>query len=187
MFEPNRPRPDAARSGGLGRRFAATAVRASTGSACAAPHHRVPQVPGHDRLGSPGGPGRSSGLRQLRHPQDPGHRKLLADHPRLRMPFTPTYSSWMNQVQRLFAYITDELVGRGDHRSVQALEADIRAWVKARSRPGTTTRSPSSGPNRRGDRYLNRTTHAQCHGRGTPEGRPVLRETTGRKGNRIGR
>src|SRR6478736_3200107 len=55
----------------------------------------------------------------------------LADHPRVHMHFTPTYSSWINQVERWFAYITDQLIRRGDHRSVQALEADIRAWVKA--------------------------------------------------------
>ena len=47
------------------------------------------------------------------------------------MHFTPTYSSWINQVERWFGHITDQLIRRGDHRSVQALEADIRAWVKA--------------------------------------------------------
>jgi len=61
----------------------------------------------------------------------PAIRKWLADHPRFHMHFTPTYSSWINQVERWFAYITDQLIRRGDHRSVQALEADIRAWVKA--------------------------------------------------------
>jgi hypothetical protein len=45
--------------------------------------------------------------------------------------FTPTSSSWVNQVERWFAYITDELICRGSHASVQALEADIRAWVDA--------------------------------------------------------
>ena len=39
--------------------------------------------------------------------------------------------SWLNQVERWFAYLTDDLLRRGDHRSVQALEADIRDWVKA--------------------------------------------------------
>jgi transposase len=61
----------------------------------------------------------------------PAIKKWLADHPRFHMHFTPTYSSWINQVERWFAYITDQLIRRGDHRSVQALEADIRAWVKA--------------------------------------------------------
>ena len=55
----------------------------------------------------------------------------LARHPRFHVHFTPTSSSWVNQVERWFAYITDELIRRGSHASVQALEADIRAWVDA--------------------------------------------------------
>jgi len=55
----------------------------------------------------------------------------LGNHPRFHTHFTPTYSSWINQVERLFAYITTDLLQRSDHRSVQALEADIRNWVKA--------------------------------------------------------
>ncbi len=55
----------------------------------------------------------------------------LAKHPRFHMHFTPTYSSWINQVERFFAYVTADLLQRSDHRSVQALEADIRRWVKS--------------------------------------------------------
>src|SRR3954469_6209598 len=55
----------------------------------------------------------------------------LERHPRFHMHFTPTYSSWINQVERFFAYVTTDLLQRSDHRSVQALEADIRAWIKA--------------------------------------------------------
>ena len=43
----------------------------------------------------------------------------------------PTGSSWINQVERWFGFITAQLIRRGSHRSVQALEADIRAWVTA--------------------------------------------------------
>jgi len=57
--------------------------------------------------------------------------RWLEGHPRFHMHFTPTYSSWINQVERLFAYVTADLLQRSDHRSVQALEADIRNWVKA--------------------------------------------------------
>ena len=46
------------------------------------------------------------------------------------MHYTPTNSSWINQVERWFAYLTSDLLQRGDHRSVQVLEADIRSWVK---------------------------------------------------------
>jgi transposase len=55
----------------------------------------------------------------------------LAKHPRFHMHYTPTYSSWTNQVERFFGYITTDLLQRSDHRSVQALEADIRAWIAA--------------------------------------------------------
>jgi transposase len=61
----------------------------------------------------------------------PAIKKWLEAHPRFHMHYTPTYSSWLNQVERLFAYLTDDLLRRSDHRSVQALEKDIRTWVQA--------------------------------------------------------
>jgi len=60
--------------------------------------------------------------------KSPAIKSWLAAHPRFHMHFTPTYSSWLNQVERWFAYLTADLLIRGDHRSVQALEADLRAW-----------------------------------------------------------
>ncbi len=60
----------------------------------------------------------------------PAVRAWLGQHPRFHVHYTPTYSSWINQVERIFAYLTADLLQRSDHRSVQALEADIRAWVK---------------------------------------------------------
>jgi len=60
--------------------------------------------------------------------KSPAIKNWLAAHPRFHMHFTPTYSSWLNQVERWFAYLTADLLIRGDHRSVQALEADLRAW-----------------------------------------------------------
>jgi len=61
----------------------------------------------------------------------PSVKTWLAAHPRFHMHFTPTYSSWINQVERLFAEVTRDLLQRSDHRSVQALEKDLRAWVTA--------------------------------------------------------
>ncbi|MGC5249660.1 IS630 family transposase [Gordonia sp. DT219] len=55
----------------------------------------------------------------------------LAKHPRFHMHFTPTYSSWLNQVERFFAEVTRDLLQRSHHRSVQALEKDLRQWVAA--------------------------------------------------------
>jgi transposase/transcriptional regulator with XRE-family HTH domain len=62
--------------------------------------------------------------------KSPAVTTWLTDHPRFHMHYTPTYSSWINQVERWFAYLTSDLLQRGDHRSVQALEADIRSWTK---------------------------------------------------------
>jgi DDE superfamily endonuclease len=57
-------------------------------------------------------------------------RDWLARHPRFRLHFTPTGSSRINQVERWFGFLTDQTVRRGVHKSVQALEADIRAWIE---------------------------------------------------------
>ena len=53
----------------------------------------------------------------------------LAAHPRFHLHFTPTSSSWLNQVERWFGLLTDKQLRRGAHKSVQALEKDIRDWI----------------------------------------------------------
>jgi transposase len=55
----------------------------------------------------------------------------LTRHPRFHMHFTPTYSSWLNQVERWFGLLTDKKLRRGTHTSVPALEKDIREWITA--------------------------------------------------------
>jgi transposase-like protein/transposase/transcriptional regulator with XRE-family HTH domain len=60
----------------------------------------------------------------------PAINDWLARHPRFHMHFTPTGSSWMNQVERWFGFLTDQLLRRGVHKSVQALEKDVREWIK---------------------------------------------------------
>src|SRR6266702_1417 len=39
-------------------------------------------------------------------------------------------SSWINQVERSFGYMTAQIIRRGVHKSMQALQADIRAWIE---------------------------------------------------------
>jgi transposase len=56
------------------------------------------------------------------------HRWLLR-HPRFHLHFTPTYSSWINQVERWFAALTDKQIRRGSHRSTRALEDAIRLYL----------------------------------------------------------
>ena len=64
----------------------------------------------------------------------------LTRHPRFHVHFTPTGSSWINQVERWFGLLTDKLIRRGVHTSVQALEKDIQDWIRtwnANPRPFT--------------------------------------------------
>ena len=56
--------------------------------------------------------------------------KWLAAHPRFHLHFTPTSSSWLNQVERWFALLTDRQLRRGVHKSLQSLEKDIRTWIQ---------------------------------------------------------
>jgi transposase len=59
----------------------------------------------------------------------PTVRRWLARHPRFVLHFTPTSSSWINLVERWFGELTTKLLRRGQHRSVRALNADIRNWI----------------------------------------------------------
>jgi len=60
----------------------------------------------------------------------PAIKRWLLAHPRFQLHFTPTSSSWLNLVERWFAELTTKLLKRGTHRSVAALNADIRAWMR---------------------------------------------------------
>ncbi|MGW0067947.1 IS630 family transposase [Streptosporangium sandarakinum] len=59
----------------------------------------------------------------------PAIRTWLVAHPRFHLHFTPTGSSWLNLVERWFAELTNKQIRRGVHKSVQALEKDIRDWI----------------------------------------------------------
>jgi transposase len=59
----------------------------------------------------------------------PAVKAWLARHPRFHLHFTPTSSSWINQVERWFGFLTEQKIKRGAHKSVRALENDIRAWI----------------------------------------------------------
>ena len=53
----------------------------------------------------------------------------LARRPRWHIHFIPTYSSWLNQVERFFGHITEKAIRRGSFRSVKELVAKIDHFV----------------------------------------------------------
>jgi transposase len=59
----------------------------------------------------------------------PEIHRWLVRHPRFHLHFTPTYSSWMNLVERWFAELTNKWLRRGTHRSTKELEASINGWI----------------------------------------------------------
>lgn len=61
----------------------------------------------------------------------PAIKRWLARHPRFHFHFTPTYSSWLNQVERWFALLSARALKRGVHRSTRELEQAIRQFLDA--------------------------------------------------------
>ena len=77
----------------------------------------------------------------------PEIKRWLLRHPRFQLHLTPTYSSWLNLVERWFAELTTRKLRRSAHRSVAELEADLRAWIDAWNddpRPFVWTKTRSS-------------------------------------------
>src|SRR3979490_2334832 len=60
-------------------------------------------------------------------------KRWLARHKRFKLHFTPTSSSWLNLVERLFAEITRQRIRRGIFHNVAELEAAIDEWIEYRN------------------------------------------------------
>jgi transposase len=59
----------------------------------------------------------------------PTVKRWFERHPEYHLHFTPTSGSWLNQVERFFAEITEKRIRRGAFRSVAALEAAIMEYL----------------------------------------------------------
>ena len=71
------------------------------------------------------------------------HKWLLA-HPRVQLHFTPTYSSWISQVERWFAELQRGCLDRGVFCSLDELTTALEAWIKfwnANARPFKWTKT----------------------------------------------
>ena len=62
--------------------------------------------------------------------KSPTIRRWFVRHPRFHSHFTPTYASWINQVERWFGLLEQRQIKRGSHRSVPALVNAIREFVE---------------------------------------------------------
>jgi transposase len=75
--------------------------------------------------------------------------QFLADHPQVRFHFTPTYSSWLNQVELWFAKIQRDVIRRGVFTSVADLGNKLRKYIRAYSKSAKPFRWTYSDPTRR--------------------------------------
>lgn len=66
----------------------------------------------------------------------PPVKRWLLKHPRFHLHFTPTYSSWLNLVERFFALLTDEALRRGSHTSIPQLRTAIREYIDVHNDEG---------------------------------------------------
>jgi len=71
-------------------------------------------------------------------------RRWMVRHPRFHVHFTPTSASWLNQVERFFAALTEKQIRRNSFRSTRQLEAAIRDYLdhhNAQPKPFVWTKS----------------------------------------------
>jgi transposase len=59
---------------------------------------------------------------------------FLAEHPRVKMHFTPTYSSWLNQVECWFSKIERDVIARGVFTSVKDLAKKLMRYIRSYNR-----------------------------------------------------
>ena len=71
---------------------------------------------------------------------------FLAENPNVRLHFTPTYSSWLNQVEIWFSRIEREVISRGVFTSVSDLARKLRRYIQAYSAHAKPIRWKYSDP-----------------------------------------
>lgn len=57
-------------------------------------------------------------------------REFLEENPQIRFHFTPTYSSWLNQVELWFSKIARDLIHRGIFTSEKNLDRKIMKYIQ---------------------------------------------------------
>jgi transposase len=75
--------------------------------------------------------------------------EFLAAHPNVRLHFTPTYSSWLNQVENWFAKIQRQVIARGVFQSLPDLRSKLLRYIRHYNKIATPIKWTYSNPKRR--------------------------------------
>ena len=84
---------------------------------------------------------------------------FLASYPKVHMHFTPTYSSWLNQVELWFAKIQRDVIARGVFNSVKDLEKKLMRYIRLYNNKPKSVKWKYFDPNRRIKRESSVTVH----------------------------
>ena len=76
-------------------------------------------------------------------------RTFLVTHPRVHLHYTPTYSSWLNQVELWFSKIERDVTARGIFTSVTDLRRKLMRYIKHYNKTAKPFRWSYSDPTRR--------------------------------------
>jgi transposase len=76
-------------------------------------------------------------------------RTFLAAHPTVRLHYTPTYSSWLNQVELWFSKIERDVIARGIFTSVTDLRRKLMRYIKHYNKTAKPFRWSYADPTRR--------------------------------------
>src|SRR5678816_1643694 len=85
--------------------------------------------------------------------------QFLAEHRNVHLHFTPTYSSWLNQVELWFAKIERDVIARGVFTSVKDLEKKLMRYIRLYNNAPKTVKWKYFNPNRRIKRESTVTVH----------------------------
>ena len=75
-------------------------------------------------------------------------QSFLDDHPKVHLHFTPTYSSWLNQVEIWFSRIERDVISRGVFSSVSDLAHMLKRYIRAYSAQAKPFKWSYSDPTR---------------------------------------
>jgi transposase len=74
---------------------------------------------------------------------------FLEAHPNVRIHYTPTYSSWLNQVENWFAKIQRQVIARGVFRSLADLRSKLLRYIRHYNKTATPIKWTYSNPTKR--------------------------------------
>ncbi len=76
-------------------------------------------------------------------------QQFLAEQPRVKIHFTPTYSSWLNQIELWFAKVERDVIARGIFTSVKDLARKLMRYIRRYNTSATPVKWTYSNPSRR--------------------------------------